>query len=73
MATTQIELNSAQDGAKEQLPIGIDISAVYLTNEAAQLCRVKPSTIRRAVRCGEIRGRGRPFRILGSELVKYVS
>ena len=70
MATTQIELNSAPVGAKEQPPIGIDINAVYLTNEAARLCRVRPSTIRHAVRCGHIRGRGRPFRILGSELFK---
>ena len=54
-------------------PAGIVATAVYLTDEAAGLCRVQPSTIRRAVRCGQIRGRGRPFRILGSELVKYVS
>ena len=73
MATDKIELGSPHISAKEQLPISIVASAVYLTNEAAQLCRVQPSTIRRAVRCGHIRGRGRPFRILGSELLKYVS
>ena len=73
MATNTIEPDSPHISAKGQLPISINVNAVYLTNEAARLCRVKPSTIRRAVRCGQIRGRGRPFRILGSELVKYVS
>ncbi len=46
--------------------------AIYLTNEAAKLCRVQPSTIRQAVRSGRIRGQGRPFRILGAELLKLV-
>jgi hypothetical protein len=45
---------------------------VYLTNEAAALLRVSASRIQRAVRRGEIRGQGRPFRILGSELFKLV-
>lgn len=54
-------------------PAGIVATAVYLTDEAAGLCRVRPSTIRHAVRSGIIRGRGRPFRILGSELLKFVS
>ena len=44
--------------------------AVYLTAEGAKLVRVKASTIRHAIRCGKIRGQGRPFRILGSELLK---
>lgn len=44
--------------------------AIYTTDEAAVLVRVKPSTIRAAVRLGKIRGAGRPFRIRGSELFK---
>jgi hypothetical protein len=47
-------------------------SAVYLTDEAAALVRCQPSTIRAAIRSGKIRGQGRPFRILGSELFKLV-
>lgn len=47
-------------------------NAVYLTNEAADLLRCRPSTIRHAVRTGVIHGKGRPFRILGSELFKMV-
>lgn len=46
--------------------------AVYLTDEAARLLRCRPSTIRRAVRLGQISGKGRPFRILGRELFKLV-
>lgn len=46
--------------------------AVYLTEEAARLIRVEVSTIQRFVRTGQIRGKGRPFRILGSELLKLV-
>lgn len=45
-------------------------AAIYLTHEAAQLLRVKPSTIRHAVRTGLIRGKGRPYRFRGSELFK---
>ena len=44
--------------------------AIYTTDEAAVLVRVRPSTIRAAVRLGKIRGAGRPFRIRGSELFK---
>jgi hypothetical protein len=55
-------------GTREQiLP-----DAVYLTDEAARLVRCKPSTIRHAVRTGLINGKGRPFRIRGSELFKLV-
>ena len=46
--------------------------AIYLTNEAAELLRCQPSTIRTAVRLGRISGKGRPFRIRGSELFKLV-
>jgi len=46
-------------------------AAVYLTPEAARLVRVEPSTIRHLVRTGKIRGQGRPFRILGAELLKF--
>ena len=53
---------------REQILAG----AVYVTREAARLIRVQPSTIRAAVRSGQIRGKGRPFRILGSELLKLV-
>jgi hypothetical protein len=63
-------LISCENATESLAPLVIIASAVYLTHEAARLCRVQPSTIRRAVRCGEIRGRGRPFRILGSELFK---
>lgn len=59
--------NDAPAVPKEILP-----GAIYLTEEAAALCRVQPCTIRRAIRRGQIRGRGRPFRILGSELFKLV-
>jgi hypothetical protein len=44
--------------------------AIYTTAEASELTRVKPSTIQAAVRRGLIKGRGRPFRIRGSELFK---
>ncbi len=46
--------------------------AIYLTNEAAAILRCQPSTIRTAVRLGRISGKGRPFRIRGSELFKLV-
>jgi len=51
-------------------PVEIVPNAIYTTNEAAAACRVQPARIQRAVRLGEIRGAGRPFRILGSELFK---
>ncbi len=50
---------------------GIVPNAVYITEEAAALLRCKPSTIRSAIRKGKIRGAGRPFRILGSELLRF--
>ena len=59
-----------KSNATQFTPTEINPSAVYLTNEAAALTRCQPSTIRRAVRLGIIAGRGRPFRILGSELFK---
>lgn len=52
-------------------PRNILRDSIYLTNEAASIARVKPSTIRRAVRLGKIIAKGRPFRILGSELLKF--
>lgn len=54
--------------SREQIIAG----AIYLTDEAALLVRVQPSTIRNAIRTGKIRGKGRPYRILGSELFKLV-
>ena len=51
-------------------PAEILPNAIYTTCEAAALVRVKPSTIRAAVRLGKISGKGRPFRIKGSELFK---
>jgi hypothetical protein len=67
--SVEMENHNSQTPAasKEILP-----GAVYLTEEAAAVCRVQPSTIQRAVRRGLIRGKGRPFRILGSELFKLV-
>lgn len=50
---------------------GIVPNAVYLTEEAAALLRCKPSTIRQAKRLGKIKAHGRPFRILGSELLRF--
>jgi excisionase family DNA binding protein len=50
---------------------GIAPNYVYITEEAAALLRCKPSTIRAAIRKGKIRGAGRPFRILGSELLRF--
>ena len=58
--------------SKIELPCEIIPGAVYLTNEAAAMLRVKPSTIQRAVRTGRIRGQGRPLRILGKELFKML-
>ena len=51
-------------------PVAIIPDAIYLTEEAARVARVEPSTIRAAVRTGKIRATGRPFRIRGSELFK---
>jgi excisionase family DNA binding protein len=48
-------------------------AAVYLTEEAAELLRCRPSTIRHAVRNGRLRAQGRPFRIIGAELIKFAS
>jgi hypothetical protein len=45
-------------------------NAVYSTAEAAKILGCKISTIQQAVRTGKIKGKGRPFRILGSELRK---
>lgn len=59
--------------AKQASPLPIEPNAVYLTHEAAALCRCQPCTIREAVRTGKISGKGRPFRILGSELLKFLS
>lgn len=56
-----------------RFPVAIIPDAIYLTNEAAEIARVEPSTIRAAVRRGIIKGRGRPFRIRGSELFKLVA
>jgi hypothetical protein len=53
-------------------PREINPRSIYFTEEAADLLRVRPSTIQRAVRLGKIKGQGRPFRILGSELFKLV-
>lgn len=47
-------------------------NAVYVTEEAARLIRVEPSTIRSLVRCGRLNAQGRPFRILGAELLRFV-
>lgn len=58
--------------AKRSQPMPINPNAVYLTHEAAELCRCAPTLIRQAVRTGRIRGQGRPFRILGSELFKLL-
>ena len=53
-------------GALEQiLP-----DAIYLTEEAARIARVQPTTILHAIRTGKIRAQGRPYRIRGSELFK---
>ncbi len=57
--------------SKDPRPINPD--AIYTTDEAASLARVKPSTIRAFVRLGKIRGAGRPFRIRGSELFKLAA
>ncbi len=67
-STKQITETARESPSSQRVQILAD--AVYLTEEAAEVVRVKPSTIRHAVRCGHIRGRGRPFRILGSELFK---
>lgn len=45
-------------------------NAIYLTDDAAFLTGTSASTICKMVRTGKIRGRGKPFRILGSELLK---
>jgi len=63
-------MNPQHDIPPHRAPIVRD--AVYLTNQAADAIGVKPETIRRAVRSGKIRGRGRTFRILGSELLRLV-
>jgi hypothetical protein len=48
-------------------------TAIWQSENRDQLDDVKPCTIRHFVRIGKIRGKGRPFRILGSELFKLVS
>ena len=60
---------NTESGTRETIIPG----AVYLTHEAATLLRVEPSTIRHAVRVGKIKGQGRPYRLLGSELLKLAS
>jgi hypothetical protein len=66
--TTKAESTKQTPTVPEEILPG----AVYVTEEAARLIRVEVSTIQRFVRTGQIRGRGRPFRILGSELLKLV-
>ena len=50
-------MSAATEARQEILP-----NAVYLTNQAAALLQCRPSTIRAAVRTGQIRGLGRPYR-----------
>jgi hypothetical protein len=52
-------------------PAVIIPGAVYTSPEAAELLRVKVSTICRAKRQGKINAEGRPLRIMGSELIRF--
>lgn len=72
MSTTDPQALLSAPDADVSGPQSILRDAVYLTNEAARLLRVRPSTIRKAVRTGQLRGRGKPFRILGAELFKLL-
>lgn len=47
----------------------INPDRVYLTDEAAVVLGVQPSTIRAFVRRGKLKGRGRPYRFLGQNLL----
>lgn len=67
---SRFDMKQRDKEGSPDVPREIIAGAVYLTAEAAALCRVQPCTIQRAIRRGLIRGRGRPFRILGSELFK---
>ena len=49
----------------------IEPNAIYTTPDAARVLKVRPSTIQTNVRRGLLIGKGRPFRILGSELLKF--
>lgn len=55
------------------LVAGIDPCAIYLSAEAAALIRVKVCTIQTMIRTGRLKARGRPYRILGAELLKEVT
>ena len=65
MSTTNTIPTVAATNRQEILP-----NAIYSTEQAAELVGVRPSTIRRDVRTGKIKGQGRPFRIRGLELFK---
>jgi hypothetical protein len=56
---------------KNGAPAVIIPGACYTSPEAAELLRVKVSTICRAKRQGKINAAGRPLRIMGSELIRF--
>lgn len=48
----------------------IEPNGIYSTDEAATLVKLSVRTLREKLRIGIISGKGRPYRIKGSELLK---
>jgi hypothetical protein len=52
------------------LPAAIEPNAIYTVTQAAQVTPLAAKTIRKYLRLGKLKGKGRPYRIKGSELLK---
>jgi predicted transcriptional regulator of viral defense system len=48
----------------------IEPNGIYSVAEAAQLTPLARKTLRKYLRLGKLKGKGRPYRIKGSELLK---
>jgi predicted transcriptional regulator of viral defense system len=48
----------------------IEPNAIYSVRQAAEITPVSAFTLRKYLRLGVLKGKGRPYRIRGSELLK---